>query len=415
MSTVPEPVLGPTGYVEPSSASVLTAVLNDINTAFGGGLNATTPAALSTPQGQLATSLSAIITDKNDLFLNFVNQVDPQYAQGSMQDAIGLLYFMTRLPATSTNGPCTCTGLPGTVILPGAQATDTSGNLYACADGGTIPLSGEITLTFSNVVTGPIPCLAGALNKIYVATPGWSGITNPGDLTEGTDVESSQAFELRRQASVAANAVGSVDSVRAAVLSSGASLATPTIPSSVYVTENFTGATVTVGGVPLKPHSLYVATVGGDPASIAEAIWDKKSIGCDMNGGTTVVVTDTDTPGQPSYNISFQEAIKTQLYVSVTLKNNALLPANIIALVQAAIADLWATPNNQYGQIGSTLYAGDLYAAVMGSGSGVQIININVGVNPYPVDISVTADIEHYVFMSQDPLDWNTYIAVGLL
>ena len=57
MSTVPEPVLGPTGYVEPASSAVLAAVLADINASFGGTLNASSPEALSTPQGQLAAAI----------------------------------------------------------------------------------------------------------------------------------------------------------------------------------------------------------------------------------------------------------------------------------------------------------------------------------------------------------------------
>ena len=70
MTTVPTPTLGATGYVEPAEADVLTAVLNDINTAFGGGLNVSSPNALSTPQGQLASSVSAITTDMYDMFLD---------------------------------------------------------------------------------------------------------------------------------------------------------------------------------------------------------------------------------------------------------------------------------------------------------------------------------------------------------
>ena len=40
MSTVPTPTLGPNGYVAPPIADVLQATLDDLNTAFGGGLNA---------------------------------------------------------------------------------------------------------------------------------------------------------------------------------------------------------------------------------------------------------------------------------------------------------------------------------------------------------------------------------------
>ena len=407
MTTVPQPALGPTGYTEPSVAAILQAVYNDINTAFGGAMPDYSPAVLSTPQGQLATTLAALIADKNDLFLNFVNQVDPLYSQGSRQDAIGLLYFQTRFPATSTSGTCLCTGLPGTVIPVNAQASDVDGNIYLCDDGGTIPPSGSVSLTFANQVTGPIPCLAGNLNKIYVAVPGWSGITNPGDMVEGKAVESSQDFELRRQASVASNALGISHAIRAAVIASGIDLTPPNTPSSVYVDENWTSASLTRQGVTLLPHSVYVAVLGGDPASIAAAILSKKSLGCDYNGNTTVTVTPT---GGPPYPVTYEVPSAVPAYVNVIIKNNALLPANIATLIKNAIVALFATPNNTYGQIGTPLYAGSLYSVVTAVAPGVQVISITVGTSSYPSDIAVACTAAEYV--SMDPT--GASITVGL-
>lgn len=404
MSTVPEPVLGPTGYVEPAEADILSAVLADINTAFGGTLNATSPEALSTPQGQLASSVTAVVADKNDLFAYFVSQVDPQFAQGSMQDAIGLLYFQTRFPATASNGPCVCTGLPGTVIPVNAQASDENQNIYLCQDGGTIPPSGSVTLNFANQNTGPIACPAGTLNHIYLAVPGWSGIVNPNDLIEGTNVESSQDFELRRQASVAVNALGNLQSIRAAVISSGADLPVPNVPANVYVTENFTNTTMSIGGVSLVAHSVYVAALGGDPQSIAEAIWSKKSVGCNYNGNTTLTVEDKSllSPPYPTYEVTYEQPSPVPIYFTVTLKVSPLLPANIAALVKQAITDLFATPNNTYGAIGSTVYAGSFYGAVSAAAAGVQVISIGVGVTASPSGLDVPTNIDQYPYVNPD-------------
>ena len=404
MSTVPEPVIGPTGYVEPAEADILSAVFSDINSAFGGTLNATSPDALSTPQGQLASSVTAYIADKNDLFAYFVSQVDPQFAQGAMQDALGLLYFQTRFPATATNGPCVCTGLPGTVIPVNAQASDDDQNIYLCQDGGTIPPSGSITLNFANQNTGPIPCPRGSLNHIYLAVPGWSGIINPNDLIEGTNVESSQDFELRRQASVAANAVANLQSIRAAVISSGANLPVPNVPANVFVTENFTSATTTIGGVALKPHSLYVAALGGDPQSIAEAIWSKKSVGCDYNGNTTLTVEDKSllNPPYPQYQVTYEQPSPVPIYFNVTIKASQILPADIETLAKQAIIDLFATPNSNYGGIGSTVYAGSFYGPVSGVAAGVQVISIGVGTAPNPSGLDVPTNIDQYPYVNLD-------------
>ena len=129
LSSVPKIQFTPAGLVIPAETAVLAGVQDDINAAFGGGLNP----ALETPQGQLASSQAAIIGDKNNEFALFVNQVDPQYAADRFQDAIGRIYFLTRKPATPTVVQATVNGLAGTVIPGGTLAQDTSGNTYACS------------------------------------------------------------------------------------------------------------------------------------------------------------------------------------------------------------------------------------------------------------------------------------------
>ena len=410
MTTVPTPTLGATGYVEPAEADVLTAVLNDINTAFGGGLNVSSPNALSTPQGQLASSVSAITTDMYDMFLNFVNQVDPLYAQGVMQDAIGLLYFQRRIPAVATAGPCTCTGLPGTVIPSNAQATDGT-YTYVCSDGGTIPDSGSVTLTFASTVTGAIPCVAGSLSKILQAVPGWSGVVNPADLVEGRAVESAQDFELRRQNSVASNALGVVPAVYAAVVSSGISLSPPQAPSSVFVAENYGDNTTTISGVSMPAHSIYVAVLGGDPQSIGKAILNSNSAGCTMVGNTDVIVQDTSLPWAPTYHVSYEVPAPLPLYFYVQLRSTPNLPADINTLVKNAIIAAFATPNQTFGAIAATTNASDLYPVVAAISPSVRIISIGVGTTPYPNGDSVTSTAAQYPSVASD----GSSIAVGVM
>jgi uncharacterized phage protein gp47/JayE len=395
MSTVPQPVFGVNGYSIPDAGSILAAVQNDLNTAFGGGVNPS----LSTPQGQWCSSQAAIINNKNIQFLYYVSQVDPLYAQGRMQDAIGYIYFMTRNPAMSTSVVCTCTGLAGTVIPAGAQAKDTNGNIYYAQTGGTIPASGSISLTFLNTVTGPIPCGAGTLNQIYVAIPGWDTITNPAVGSIGTNVETSQQFEFRRQNSVAMNSKGSMSSIYAAVFASGASLPVPSVPTDVYVTENTTSSPLTIGGVTLVPHSVYVAVVGGDDNSIAQAIWSKKDLGCDYNGNTTVVVQDTSgyNPPYPTYNVTFERPAAVPIYFAVSIVNDPSLPAGVTSLIQAAIISAFSGGDGGTAQrIGGHVYASRYYAPVLGIDPHIHVLSLYVGTAPSPVGVSAVININQY-------------------
>src|SRR5581483_621151 len=185
-TNVPSIQFTPAGLVVPQESDVLTGVQEDIDSAFGGGVNP----GLSTPQGQLATSIAAMQADNNAVIAEFVNQVNPDTASGFMQDAIARIYFLNRQPATSTVVSCTCVGNAGTEISVGAQAKDTSGNIYSCLEDGIIPAGGSIVLSFANIVTGPIPCPANTLTGIFKAIPGWDTINNPAPGTTGSAVES---------------------------------------------------------------------------------------------------------------------------------------------------------------------------------------------------------------------------------
>lgn len=384
-SSVPRPTLGPLGYIVPSAAEVLVGVAADWNTAFGGNLDAPTAAnpsqGLSTWQGQVISSQAAAISDGYTQFLFMVSQFDPQFATGRAQDALGYIYFMTRDPAVPTTVTCTCTGLVGTVIPANAQAQDTSKNLYLCTSGGIIGLAGTIDLVFQALVPGPTPCPANTLNAIYITVPGWSTINNASDGTPGRLVESQQAFEAKRQASVAVNGQNSLQAIQGAVFASFPPGNPANVPVDVYATENVTNAPVTVKGISLAAHSLYVAAAGGDSAAIAKAIWVKKSLGCNYNGTTTVVVEDTSyNPPYPLYNVKYTIPAALAIKFAVSITNVATLPSNITQLIKNAIQAAWlGTDGGPRMRIASDVVASRFYAPVAAISPLVIIQSILVG------------------------------------
>lgn len=371
-TSVPKPQWTQTGFVIPQTADILTGVQADINSAFGGNVNMD----LTTPQGQLASSETAVIDNTNQTFLYYTQQVDPAYASGRMQDAIARIYFIARNPAQPTTVQATCTGLAGTVIPVGALALAADGNQYICTQAGTIPVAGNIVLSFACTVNGPIACPAGSLNQIYQAIPGWDAINNVSDGVLGNNVESRDAFEARRAASVALNSRGSLPSVLGAVL------AVPNVIDA-YVTENTQNTAQTVGGVLLAANSLYVCTSGGASADIAQAIWSRKAPGCAYNGNTTVLVQDTNSgysPPYPSYNVSFQIANPLSIVFSVTISNTASVPADATTQIQNAIISAFAGGDGgPRARIGATLFASRFYSTIAALGSWAQIISIKVG------------------------------------
>lgn len=334
-TNVPEPSFTNSGFVAPLESAILTGVLADINTAFGGNLNT----GLTTPQGQLAQSMAAIIGDKNDKFLALANGVDPAFASGRMQDAIARIYFLTRQAATSTVVTCTCTGLYNTKITAGAIAVDTSGYTYLCNTGGTIPLSGSISLEFSNSQTGPIPCAPLSLSKIYQAIPGWDSIINTNAGSLGQYVESRADFEYRREQTVAKNGAGSL----------------PNIVGALFALDEPDGYEITdVYGIenplPINSGDYVYGSISGTTLTITSCSTGNIApgqmvIGNGITAGTVINSTSASLPlipanvtvGSPvTFNVNISQTVGP-IYFTTAIGGVALTPNSIMVSVYGGV------------------------------------------------------------------------------
>lgn len=373
--------------VLPTEQSILAGVQADIDAAFGGGVNPS----LQTPQGQLAQTETAIIGDKNSQIAYIANQVNPSMASGIWQDAIGEIYFIQRIPGAGTVVSATCTGAVGTVIPIGAVAQDNNGYLYSATTTATIPAGGSVTVQFQNQTQGPIACAPGALNTIYTAIAGWDTITNATAGALGNDVESRDAFEARRAASVAGNSVNSVQSIYAAVTQ------VPNVIGALVV-DNPANTTVLYGSTSysLAAHSICVSVAGGTSSEIAQAIWSKKPPGCGYNGNTNVTVYDTNYATPVPYTVTYLTPTSVPIYFTVQIKNSTLLPSNIISLVQNAVIESFngLDGNGPAVNIGSTSYSGRYYANINAINPNVNVIEVYLGTSASPSTLLISMGID---------------------
>lgn len=370
-SSVPPINWLPSGPVVPDESDIFDGVMADANAAFGGNMNTTN---LSSPQGQLAQSTTAIIGAKNDDMLEVVNGMDPDTSDGRFQDGIGRVYFIDRNPAEPTVVTGTCMGSQGTPIPVGTKAKATDGNFYMCTQAGTIPVSGTIDLQFACTVTGPVPCPANSLS-VSQAIPGLDRITNSSAGVIGSLVESRADFENRRRQSVALNSKGSVPSVRGAVLDVANVL-------DAYVTDNGLQTPVTIGGVVVGGNTLYVCVAGGAVQDVGDAIWTKKSPGCNTQGGTAVTIDDTDgyTAPFPQFTINLDIATGLPILFNVQIVDDDNLPANITQLVQQAIVNAFSgADGGQRARIGRRVLASRYYPGVEAIDSSVELLSIQIG------------------------------------
>lgn len=365
MTDVPLPSFGPFGFTSPEELAILAGVLADMNAAFGGNLNTS----VSTPQGQWATSLAAVIGASNDLFVDFTNQVDPAFASGRMQDAIARIYYLTRRGALPTTVVGRCAGATGVFIPIGALARATDGTIYATTESGVIGTIGYVDLPFAALTLGPIDLPIGALSTIYRTIPGWDGVNNMLAGETGRDVETREQLEERRALSVASNATGILPAIRGSVL------AIPEVVD-VYVTENPTGSDVVIGGVTIGANSLYVGVFGGSDVDIATAIWLKKPPGCDYTGSTSVVISDTNSGYlvPPTYTVKFERAATITVGFDVVLASGPGVPGDAGEQVEAAITALFPS----LARIGQPIYASSFMLAIGALGPWVRLLSIEV-------------------------------------
>ena len=372
-TNVPQPTFGANGVVLPTEAEVLTGVQADVNSALGGNINPQ----LTTPQGQLSTTETATIGESQALFAWFCNQTDPAYNSGRMQDAVGRIYFMTRIAAAPTIQPCICAGLDGVTIQIGNLVQDPSTNLlWTAQESGTIQ-GGSVTIVFACIQTNPV-ALAPQTLEIFQGAFGWESATPTGDAILGNLVENPAQFEVRRRNSVASNSFGMPDSVKGSVL------AVPNVLDA-YVVDNIADGITTIGGVRLAAHSLYTCVLGGDENSIAMAIFQKKGGGCAYTGTTSVVVSDPNpryTPPVPSYTVLFDYATPTAFAAVITLQNNGSVPANASQLITVPIINAFAgLDGGPRAQIGSLVLSSRYVAGILGLGAWVSLMNIQIGLS----------------------------------
>lgn len=336
-TNVPGPSFGPTGFQASSTPAILAGVEADINGAVGTTLNFN----LNTPQGQLASSEAAVIAAMQQLFAYYTSQLDPNYAQGRMQDAIAQIYFLMRIASAPTTMLANCTGggagasvyLPGINTDPGvtpATVSDPSGNIYQLLSGITLPAGGgTVQGSFACTQNGPVPVPQTV--SIYQAISGWDSVAAVSG-TVGRATESRAAFEQRRQDSVAGNSAGAIGAIIGAVAQ------VPGV-TDFFGYNNNTASPVTISGVSIPAYAVYIAAAGGAPTAVGQAIFSKKGPGAPTTGNTSVTVFDSNPlyASPIAYTISYTVPTPLPLLFSVTLVQNGGIPSNATALVQNAI------------------------------------------------------------------------------
>ena len=362
------------GIILKDAADIYTAIMELFQTAFS-LQNKQLNTSKYTPQGQLATSLAAIVNNKNIDLLTLANNLDINKSTGIWLDMVCKLYGIIRKQAEPTIVACTCTGLPGVTITKNvSQAADTAGNIYVASETVTIPESGSIVVSFKNTVPGAIGCVQGTLNTIVTTTAGWDTIINNVDGAVGSNTETDPELRTRYKELVSSNATGTLAALKGGILALNGVL-------DVAAAENVTDKDFNVGGWTIKPNQYSVSVLGGDNTEIAEQIYLKKSAAL-MSGNTEISFTHSDIGQEYKFNIVRPTELSFKF--KIVLANQSSLPLNIETSIKEAVF------NNFYGlsegservHIGSTTYASRFYTSVNSVLDGIDVSSITMASQP---------------------------------
>ncbi|OBX10421.1 bacteriophage protein [Gallibacterium salpingitidis] len=389
--SLPDIQFTPEGVILPTEEDILNGLFDIFDTAFSSKLNRN----LETPQGQLITSLTAIIADKNNQIAWLANNLDPTFSDGRMQDAIGNIYFLSRKGQINSTVVCEFTGMAGTVIPKGFELVDNNGNSWF--------LNKEISILSSGTVTGELTAAGvysaekNTITTIKSAIVGLDRVTNQEAAIIGIEKENRADFGTRIKNSVAKNSQGMLGSIYSNVSDLTGVL-------DCYVVDNVKDTPITVGvtNYTLTPHSVYVAVVGGDEAEIAKNIWIYTGNGCDYNGNTTVNVTDDNyqTP-KPTYEVKFMRPNPTPIYFRVKVRQGAQL--NYESAVKEAIINAFS--RETLNKIGSQLYAMTYASDIITALSGSKLLDIDVSLSRDNYADYVELGIDQYPIVSSDSIE----------
>ncbi len=379
-----------TGTIVPDTSTLLVEVENEFKTALGADL-VTAP---NTPQGAL---IAAEVIARAGVAANnakLANQINPNLAGGTFLDAIWALTGGQRLAATRSVVPgVVLTGLPGTVIPSGSQASIADGTLFESVSGVVLDSLGTAAVDFQAIDTGPISVNPGALSQIVTGVLGWDGVSNPTAATLGRDQESDLAARQRRRNTLSLQNVALPDAITSALYD------TPNVRSLTF-RENTTSVSIVIDGVTLLPHSIYVCVDGGTDLAVAQALLANKSLGCGWNGTTTANVTDSSS-GQV-YPVQFSRPDPIDVQARVYVRNIGAL-TDITAAVKQAVIDytLGLLPGEAGFVVGASVSAFELAGAITRQVPGVYVQKCEISLltptawstNEIPIQIDQIAAI----------------------
>lgn len=356
-----------TGVIIPDTSSLLANVTTTYTDVFGTDL-------ITTPDSPAGVFINAEVLAEAAMVRNnaaVANQINPNLAAGTFLDAILALTGVQRSPATQTFvSGATLTGASGTVVPAGTLAATAAGDQFSTVSSVMIGGGGTVAADFRSVEYGPIPCASDALTVVVSSILGWETVNNTSGGALGSVTQSDVGARAYRSNTLGFQGVALPVAITSALYNVEG-------VNSVWFQENTTAGTLTINGVAMTAHSIYVVVNGGTHLDIAAALLENKSNGCAWIGSTTQAIIEPAS-GQ-SYTVKWDYAtpIEISMEITTTNGNGADIKSAILNYMAGSLANFPLVTGSAWA-IGGTLSCFEISAAIVAQFPQYMITNVEI-------------------------------------
>lgn len=307
------------------TSTILEQVKNVFTTAFP-DLN-TDP---STPQGQIITSLTELLTQAQQDIVEFAN-VFVNGGTGIWLDAYTKTYYnITRKQASKGSVTALISGTIGTIIPAGFTAK--SGDYeYSTISEYIIESGGTCYAELFAKESGNFSIDAGTLTTIITPVKGVERITNPYESTSGTNTETDNELRFRAMNSLTYRATAIFDGLLAQIEQLQG-------VQKVAGYENYTKNSVEYKGITIEPNSIAVVCKGGDLNAIGKVILENKTVGAFVQGDIEIPIYE-EISGQ-TYTMRIYRPTPKQIKAELKVIINNLTTQDYAAQIQEQIINI---------------------------------------------------------------------------
>ena len=244
--------------------------------------------ASNSPDGNMINIFALSKVDMGNFGVGIYQAQDPDEAIGIALDNISQLCGITRNAGSYTQVVIQVT-TNTTLNLMGLDTStpytiqDGNGNQYNLIASASL-INGVNTLNFQSANIGAVQAAANTITTPVTIIAGVVSVNNSAAASQvGTNQETDTNFRMRRQASTSFPAFGELDGLYAGLNDSPS-----IISANVY--ENNTGSVV--NGIPAN--GIWAVVNGGNPASIAQILYNRRCAGTPMKGSQTYNITQAN-------------------------------------------------------------------------------------------------------------------------